>query len=756
MEESNNYGHQHPLLLILNQDQLIHNQSGVTHCSRSGEEVSVPCFCCVEHCGFYLHKACADAPLELNHPFHPHHPLVLLQEPPSSYTGCVCDFCDKTCQKFIYHCSCELDFHIKCALFTFNVAENNLKELDHFSLQHPLISTSNGDEELEDVSKCFGCREPLAKYTHFSPDCRFNLHEKCAKLPFKLNHNCHHKHPLTLQFNSERLSCKICQVTKRRGFVYGCSPCKFVVHIECVSESLDLIVEDKRHRHPFTLLLRGSSFLCDACGTEGSYASYICCTCNIMVHKKCTSLPRIIKSKWHDHRLFHKYFLRIKDFRVLDYIICHDEVNTEHGSYYCSKCTVIFHVKCVMKDKDSYEIVENEDEESTDESVSSITKVLERNDAGEATVIEHFKHNHYLILSDRVGEYDDKCCGGCLLPIVASFYYCTQCDFFLHKVCVELPKVKHVWHHRCRPPLVLISNEVFECVQCLWLSNAFAYKCEECETRTCFRCIIALRPGARTCLGHKHPLLFYSKYIGRCVACGKDGIKGLFRCKDCDFSLDHKCFSLPITFQYKNDQHLLSLTYGDDNSYSESHFCDVCEESRDPNLWFYNCATCDISAHINCVLSEYPFLKLGSIFKLREDVHEHPLTVVKKIYYYPNCGKCGKPCFDLAFECTACNFIIHKKCASLPRIIRSKWHDHRLFLQYFLRIEDFRVLDCIICHDEVNTEHSSYYCSKCPVIFHMECVMKYKDSYAIVENEDEESPDESVSSITKVLERNDA
>ncbi|PPD71534.1 hypothetical protein GOBAR_DD31566 [Gossypium barbadense] len=702
MEESNNYGHQHPLLLILNQDQLIHNQSGVTHCSRCGEEVSVPCFCCVEHCGFYLHKACADAPLELNHPFHPHHTLVLLQEPPSSYTGCVCDFYDKTCQKFIYHCSCELDFHIKCALFTFNVAENNLKELDHFSLQHPLISTSNGDEELEDQNELSSIAAGLDSGKLLAPCC------------------------IAVQLSTD------------------------------MPKSLDLIVEDKRHRHPFTLLLRGSSFICDACGTEGSYASYICCTCNIMVHKKCTSLPRITKSKWHDHRLFHKYFLRIKDFRVLDYIICHDEVNTEHGSYYCSKCTVIFHVKCVMKDNDSYEIVENEDEESTDESVSSITKVLERNDAGEATVIEHFKHNHYLILSDRVGEYDDKCCGGCLLPIVASFYYCTQCDFFLHKVCVELPKVKHVWHHRCRPPLVLISNEVFECVQCLWLSNAFSYKCEECETRRCFRCIIALTPGARTCLGHKHPLLFYSKYIGRCVACGKDGIKGLFRCKDCDFSLDHKCFSLPITFQYKNDQHLLSLTYGDDNSYSESHFCDVCEESRDPNLWFYNCATCDISAHINCVLSEYTFLKLGSIFKLREDVHEHPLTVVKKIYYYPNCGKCGKPCFDLAFECTACNFIIHKKCASLPRIIRSKWHDHRLFLQYFLRIEDFRVLDCIICHDEVNTEHSSYYCSKCPVIFHMECVMKYKDSYAIVENEDEESPDESVSSITKVLERNDA
>ncbi|KAK5841192.1 uncharacterized protein LOC108474890 [Gossypium arboreum] len=661
MEESNNYGHQHPLLLILNQEQLIDYQSGLTDCSRCGEKVSAPCFCCAEHCGFYLHKVCAEAPLELNHPFHPHHPLLLLQEPPSSYTRCVCNFCHKTCEKFIYHCSCKLDFHIKCALFTFNVAENNLKELEHVALQHPLISTENGDEKLKDAAKCFGCWEPLVKYTHFSPDCEFNLHEKCTKLPFKLNHVCHRKHPLALQFNSEQSSCKICGETRGKGlgFIYGCSPCKFAAHIECVSASLDLVVEDKRHEHPFSLFPRGSSFICDACGIEGSYASYICCTCNIMVHKRCTSVPRIIKSKWHDHRLFHKYFLYIEDFRVLNCIMCNDEVSTDHGSYYCSECDVIFHVKCAMEYKNSYEIVENEDEESPD--VSSITKVLEWNDAGEATVIEHIMHIHHLTLSDRVGEYDKKCCDGCLLPISASFYYCTQCNFFLHKVCVELPKVKHVWYHHCQSPLVLTSNEVFECYACDYWSNAFAYKCEECKKRTCLRCIIALTPGAHTCVGHKHPVFLYTEYRGRCVACGLE-FDGLLRCKDCDFFLDHKCFSLPITSQHKSDEHLLSLTYHDDNSYSESYFCDICEERRDPNLWFYHCATCDTSAHVNCVIDEEQFFKLGSIIEGRKDIHEHPVTIVKNIYYYPNCSYCGKPCLDLALECTECNFIIHNEC----------------------------------------------------------------------------------------------
>ncbi|TYJ44956.1 hypothetical protein E1A91_A02G021600v1 [Gossypium mustelinum] len=576
MEESNNYGHQHPLLLMLNQDQLIHNQSAVTDCSRCGEKVSAPCFCCAEHCGFYLHKVCAEAPLELNHPFHPHHPLLLMQNAPYSSGRYICNFCDKGSNEFVYHCSCHLNFHIKCALSTFNIAENNLKELDHVSLQHPLISTENDDEELGDVSKCFGCWEPLAKYTHFSPDCGFNFHEKCAKLPFKLNHGATNR-------KTDR---------RRIGFVYGCSPCKLAVHIECVSASLDLVVEDKSHEHPFSLFTRRSSFICDACGMEGSYASYICCTCNIMVHKKCTSLPCIIKSKWYDHRLFHKYFL-LDEFTSSDCMIFHNEVDPEHGSYCCSHCNITFHVHCVTEDKRSYSIVslENEDEMPNESSII----VIESNDAGEATKIKHFKHMHNLMLGPFDGGYENSCDGS------------------------------------------------------------------ECESKRCFRCVIALTPGARTCLRHEHPLFFYKDYQGHCDACGNLTL-GAFCCKDCNFVLHFGCFSLPITAHHKCDEHLLSLTAHDDNNYLESHYCDICEESRDLNRWFYYCAICSTSVHVNCVLGKYPFLKLGSIFE--ETDHPHPLIIVKKKYYYFDCDKCGKPCEDLSLECSKleCKYIVHLDC----------------------------------------------------------------------------------------------
>ncbi|XP_052482368.1 uncharacterized protein LOC105782350 [Gossypium raimondii] len=616
MEELKNYGHQHPLLM-LNEEQLLGNGNGVVDCSRCGEKVSAPCFSCVECCGFYLHKTCAQAPLELNHPFHRHHPLVLLQNPPSSYTRCVCAFCDETCEKFIYHCSCGLDFHIKCALFTFNIAERNLKELEHVALEDPSFSPKNDGGNL---GKCFACWEPLARYTYFSLDCGFNLHKKCAELPLKLNHLCHRKHPLVLQFNSERLSCKTCLVTQERGFVYGCSPCELAIHIDCASPLP--VIED--HQHSFTLFWRQNPFICDACGTEGHHVAFTCGTCSIMVHKKCISLPRIIQQACHVHRVFHTFFFHKEYFESLNCILCYEVVDTEHGSYFCADCNVIFHVNCALEEKACYCIVsqENEDDKSLDIPVNSITKVLETNDAGEATVIEHCEHKHYLMLSDKISEHGDKCCDGCLLLISAKFYHCLR-----------------------------------------YLSNGFSYECNECGDQICLRCPDLVLQDAVKISGHKHRLLFYyGNYEGQCSSCGRDLSYGASRCKDCNFHLCHLCALRPTRVRHKCDQHILALTYDKVNDYTKYHYCDICEKERDPKHWFYYCETCDTSVHVDCVLGKYSFIKLGSTYN--EGNHEHPLTFVKKIHYYPECVKCGKRYEDLSLECAelGCNYIAHWKC----------------------------------------------------------------------------------------------
>ncbi|KAB1669774.1 hypothetical protein ES319_1Z011800v1 [Gossypium barbadense] len=665
MEELKNYGHQHPLLM-LNEEQLLGNGNGVVDCSRCGEKVSAPCFGCVDCCGFYLHKSCAQAPLELNHPFHRHHPLLLLQNPPyTSDETCVCDYCDETCEKFIYHCSCGLYFHIKCALFTFNIAERNLKELDHVALEDPSFSSKNDGGNL---GKCFVCWEPLAMYTYFSLGCGFNLHKKCAELPLKMDHLCHLKHPLVLQFNSERRACKVCQVTQQRGFVYGCSPCELAIHIDCASPLP--VIEDKSHQHPFTLFWRRVPFVCDACGTEGHHVAYICGTCSIMVHKKCISLPRIIRHIWHFHRLFHKYFIDKEYLESLNCLLCHEVVDTDYGSYFCADCNVIFHVNCALKENNWYCIVsqENEDDKSLDIPVNSITKVLERNDAGEATVIEHCEHKHYLMLSDKMREHGDKCCDGCLLLISAKFYHCLRCDFFLHKSCAELPKKKLFRAHGCdgKPfsgpkPFILTSDCMFECKLCGYLSNGFSFKCNECGEALCVRCFALCLQDAVKIPGHKHPLLYYFHYEEQCSGCGTV-ILGIFRCKDCNFNLCYRCVLLPRTVKHKCDDHILTLTYDKINDYAKYHYCDICEKERDPKHWFYRCETCDTSVHVNCVLEASSFIRLGSTYN--EGNHEHPLTFVKKIHYYPECVLCGKPCEDLSFECVepGCNYIVHCKC----------------------------------------------------------------------------------------------
>ncbi|KHG25373.1 Transcription intermediary factor 1-beta [Gossypium arboreum] len=207
-----------------------------------------------------------------------------------------------------------------------------------------------------------------------------------------------------------------------------------------------------------------------------------------------------------------------------------------------------------------------QDDKSLDIPVNSITKVLETNDDGEATVIEHFTHKHYLMLSDNIREH-----------------------------------------------------------------------------------------------GHKHPLLFYYDYEEQCSACGRDIIRA-FRCKDCNLELCNRCVLRPIRVKHKCDEHLLTLTYDKISDYVKCHYCDICEKERDPKHWFYHCKTCDTSVHVDCVLGKYSFIKLGSTYN--EGNHEHPLTFVKKIYYYPECVECGDPCEDLSLECaeSGCNYIAHWKC----------------------------------------------------------------------------------------------
>ncbi|GKV34502.1 hypothetical protein SLEP1_g42873 [Rubroshorea leprosula] len=246
----------------------------------------------------------------------------------------------------------------------------------------------------------------------------------------------------------------------------------------------------------------------------------------------------------------------------------------------------------------------------------SITHVLKKRKIGEEVIaieIKHFNHRHELILCDDVK--DEKCCDGCRRSISTSSYCCAKCNYILHKRCAELPRKTRHWAFK--DTFTLRSYQHFICELCCFFSSGLGYKIEASDCAYCIPCFLI--PDSRTW----------------------------------------------APARYKNDEHLLVLTYRDDiHPHLDQCVCDICEESRDPNEWFYYCGICDNFAHFLCVLGKYPFLKLGLTDYYC--FHEHPLSFAKEDYYqdYSKCSVCGKYCKDVFFKCTqsGCEYAIDWDC----------------------------------------------------------------------------------------------
>ncbi|XVF83480.1 hypothetical protein PTKIN_Ptkin16aG0491200 [Pterospermum kingtungense] len=666
--EVQHFSHQHPLVLT---EEPSHESEKV-YCAGCGELVSGPSFRCVD-CGFYLDKQCAEAPSELNHPFHRDHNLELLVSPIYPGSDGLCGLCGKSCNSPFqelkakcFACWKPLSDSVYLSLDSgFRLHKKCVDlpaEINHFChTQHPLVLQFNS----KDVP-CQICKSTQGRgfgLVYFCSSCEIGLHVASVDLATKINHLCHRKHPLILQTVNKSLACQICQETKEDGSVYYCSICKFALHIECASPSPP-VIEHKSHQHTFVLFWRHVSFVCDACGTPGKFESYICSTCGIILHKKCISLPLTLRQpKHYEGPISHTYFLGQYEIESWECRICHlEDVNSEHGGYYCSDCNYVAHVNCAIQDYNWYEFDKPEinDENLEDDSALlppySIIKESKDGENVVATEIKHFSHDHNLVLSNDMS--DDKYCDGCVLSIFTCYYGCSECGFFLHKSCAELPRKMHLWFHshpKLHPHTV---DRIFRCESCDYESSGFAYTCNLCYMHYCLRC--ALVSDNPICEGHEHRLPCY-KYKALCNACGVSS-DWPFRCKGCNFALHCDCLTLPLTARHKSDEHPYKLTYHDNKNYPASNYCDICEEERNPNLWFYHCAICDNSAHPICVLGKYSFTKLGRICRLGD--HPHPLTFVQKVHYYPECLICGKPCLDISLECKkiGCSYIVHWEC----------------------------------------------------------------------------------------------
>ncbi|GMI72574.1 hypothetical protein HRI_000926700 [Hibiscus trionum] len=227
-------------------------------------------------------------------------------------------------------------------------------------------------------------------------------------------------------------------------------------------------------------------------------------------------------------------------------------------------------------------------------------------------------------------------------------------------VCAELPRINQHWFRQSNATLQ--SADILRCDLCRRECSGFFYEIGG-WFYVCLRC--AKVGDIIESEGRQHLIFFYFKCNEQpCNGCGTaSGSYGAFRCGNCStFSLDFGCLTLPQSTLHKCDQHMLYLTYRDDNNYKEHNYCDICEGERDRSLWYYHCSIC---AHPDCALGRFPFLRDGtSLTGYYGLSHSQDLLYFKKTEGYPECSHCGKLCLEEILICAqpTCNFIIHFKC----------------------------------------------------------------------------------------------
>ncbi|XP_021902865.1 uncharacterized protein LOC110818334 [Carica papaya] len=366
--------------------------------------------------------------------------------------------------------------------------------------------------------------------------------------------------------------------------------------------------------------------------------------------------------------------------------------------------------------------------------------------------LHHFTHTHPLTFfegQNRDNDAENTDCSGCLDPILKeSSYGCTQCNYFLHKKCAELPsKISHPIHPR-RTLLLRFYEPGFECVLCTRYEGIMVYSCSLCDFSIDIRCAEIL-PSVIQSQIHQHPFNLLCKKISfSCDACGEDGSHSPYVCASCNLTVHYHCTSLPRTIRIIRHEHLLRHVYFLHESESEWSRCSICHQDLRTSSGCYHCAACDYAAHVHCAKdsniwdgttrdeedgTEGSEARLDSIIrifkeiKLDEDMiaaeiehfsHEHTLTFSNEGKDDKFCDGCVIPISSPFYCCEGCDFFLHKTCAELPRNKHYPFHPHTLTLLPKSPHSN-NIFACNVC--SIYSNGFSYTCEMCSFDVDLRC-----------------------------------
>ncbi|XP_052488058.1 uncharacterized protein LOC105772131 [Gossypium raimondii] len=552
----------------------------------------------------------------------------------------------------------------------------NVNEIQHpCHPQHPLVLVAEqSNEGLK--AHCDGCGELLSVPCFTCIHCNYHLHKQCAEAPLEIpNHPLHPEHSGVGLFLRQRphvnddLMLYIFVLIVHSSFTRNALmsyPLKLItLHIAYTLLFLTVVIVITCATHAksnipdlFTVVL--FAILTSMLNVLGR-GLLLKIEIVISIHSPylADKIRSIVMHVALKEIIFHIYVQHAASWSIR--IALHSHASSSFLDMITAFFTnIFFKHESLQEHRSLYKVIEEEKqcEELEEKSMqSAIIRIIEVNEAGEATKIEHFSHQHCLVLADKMEEEIDRKCDGCMLPVSNIFYYCSECPFFLHKTCAELPISKQHWFHQSNATLNF--HTFTKCYFCSQYSSGFFYRIRG-YMDMCLRC--AKVADIIECEGHQHFLFFDFKCEEKCNGCGNRCWNGAFRCGKCRFALDFGCLTLPHSALHKIDEHKLKLTYHDDK---EQSYCDICEQYRDPRLWYYSCSICDTSAHPECVLGKFPFLNDGVTFaSYGYHNHHHDLNFFREVEGFPECSYCGKLCQEEILKCenSTCNFIVHYKC----------------------------------------------------------------------------------------------
>ncbi|KAH6767812.1 hypothetical protein C2S52_018795 [Perilla frutescens var. hirtella] len=196
--------------------------------------------------------------------------------------------------------------------------------------------------------------------------------------------------------------------------------------------------------------------------------------------------------------------------------------------------------------------------------------------------------------------------------------------------------------------------------------------------------------------------------------------------KNAKLLLHDECASLPekLIDHPLHPREALHLVKNEDFS---SISCDKCREECGSLLYRCYNFSCGLRLDLLCSLP---------MIKILHRSHKHRLMVIRGSASFI-CGACGtqhQGRLALSYFCSACNFWIHKDCASLPNVIKLLHHKHQhsLFLTYdrssSSSVSSSSYSKCAICGDALQSL-GVYLCVKCGYYVHIRCATSDPHSF---------------------------